>query len=152
MLFIQCLLFSLPLASVMGGDRQRRGGHFPSFLGLDIGSDKKDKAKGRRYQTDHTATQNSSAVPLTHGDLAGRHGGPRVLARLSGRCGWKHSRAQTALAFIAGPGPTSCSRDISGGLRGSPSSSELMPVSSARLIGRPPGGGGPNFTLHCIFN
>lgn len=61
--------------------------------------------------------------------------------------------AQAALALMVVPGPMSCSRDISGGLLGSPSSSELMPGSSPRLAGRPPGGGGgPIFTLHCIFN
>lgn len=59
---------------------------------------------------------------------------------------------QAALAFLAVPGPVSCSRHISGGLLGRPSSSELMPASSSRLAVRQPGGGGPIFTLHCIFN
>lgn len=62
-------------------------------------------------------------------------------------------RGGAALAFMVVPGPRSCSRDISGGLLGRPSSSELMPASSPRLAGRlPGGGGGPIFTLHCIFN
>ena len=60
---------------------------------------------------------------------------------------------QATLAFMVVLGPMSCSKDISGGLLGRPSSSELMPPSSPRLAGRPPGGGGgPIFTLHCIFN
>lgn len=75
------MLFSVycslcPLASVMGGETQRRGSHFPSLLGLGICSDKKDQLQGRWHQTDHTITLNGGAVSLTHGDLARRHGGP----------------------------------------------------------------------------
>lgn len=84
------------------------------------------------------------------------HRGPRTgppQPQLPSAVGAGGHGAQAVLAFTVVPGPMSCSRDISGGLLGSPSSSELMPGSSPRWAGRPPaGGGGPIFTLHCIFN
>lgn len=91
-----------------------------------------------------------------HRNLRGTHTGatrarrPCVEAGGGGGGSWV---AQVVLAFMVVLEPMSWSRDISGGLLGRPSSSELMPASSPRLVGRlPGGGGGPIFTLHCIFN
>ena len=55
---------------------QRRGSPCPSFLGLGICSDKKDKAQSRWHQTDHTTAQNGSAVSLTQETLLEDMEGP----------------------------------------------------------------------------
>lgn len=98
---------------------------------------------------EHLLAAWTTATP-THGNLNRGHQSSRLSSAVGADKAVRWFKL--SLAFMVVPGPMSC-RDISGGLLGRPSSSELMPVSSPRLAGRPPGGGGgPIFTLHCIFN